>query len=228
MKLLLNSLQTFFQNVGNFFKTVGEEIADTFGFTGVEDFFSSLVHTKLLLFTLPSALILFGFIEKWLGITSAIFIAFGVMAALELITGLWGSRAIGKKFSSKKFSRFGLKALVWMSLIMVANSFKTSYENLKGIQNVIIFQMFYWIHGTLVVYVAMEYMISILENFSKITGQKENKLLKFLKKKLDQWFETADNATDPNKVTGNNETKIDVDLPVIEDKPQEESQPMEG
>ena len=133
-----------------------------FGFTDFADFFSSMVHAKLLFLTIPSSFLFFTFIEQWLGITSAIFMAFMVMAVLELITGLWGARAKGQRWSSKKFSRFGLKILVWLSLIMVAHSFASSYVDLAGIQNYIIYQIFYWLHGVLVVYISFEYVISIL------------------------------------------------------------------
>jgi hypothetical protein len=216
------------KNLLNFFKSIGDYVVDNFGFDGWADFTTSMVHTKLLLFTLPSSFLLFGVVEQWLGITSAIFISFGVMAIVELVTGLWGARALKKKWSSRKFSRFGLKILVWLSLIMVANSFKVSYEGLKGIQNIVIFQMFYWIHGTLIVYISLEYMISILENLGKITGKGEGRMVKFLKKKLDQWFETADEMTDPNNIAGNNAVKNDLDAPVLEDNSEDDQTPMEG
>lgn len=224
MKNLLN----FFKIIGDGLKSIGDGIVDNFGFDGISDFVGSMVHTKLLLFTLPASFFLFSIVEQWLGISSAIFVSFGVMAVVELITGLWGARALKKKWSSRKFSRFGLKILVWLSLILVANSFKVSYEGLKGIQNIIIFQMFYWIHGTLVVYISLEYMISILENTSKITGKGESRLVVFLKKKLDQWFETADDMTDPNNIIGKEAVKKDLDLPVVEDKPEDDQMPMEG
>lgn len=210
MKKILNAISDF-----------ADFITNNFGFSDFHDFFNSLVHTKLLLFTFPLSIAIFGLVEKWLGLSSAIFVSFGVTAGVELITGLVGARAQKKKLSSRKFSRFGLKILVWMSLILMANSFKTTYEGLEGLQNIIIFQMFYWIHGTLVVYICMEYMISILENFGKITGKGDNKLLGFLKKKLDQWFETADEMSDPNKIMGakpsNNAPKIGLDSDLRED-----------
>lgn len=198
----------------NFFKGIVDTVVVNFGFDSIGDFMSSMVHAKLLLWTLPSSVVLFAFVEQWLGITSAIFIAFGVMAIMELITGLVSAKKQGHKWSSRKFSRFGLKILVWLSLIMVANSFKISYEELEGLQNYLIYQMFNWIHGVLVVYVSLEYMISILENFSKITGKKENKFLGFLKKKLDQILGVADEMTNPNRYIGkkDNETPQENDL----------------
>ena len=78
---------------------------------------------------------------------------------------------------------------------MVAHSFARSYENLAGIQNFITYNIFYWLHGVLVVYISFEYLISVIENYSKITGKNTNKLLMFLNKKLDQFLGAADAAT---------------------------------
>lgn len=220
-------LQSFIGAIKGF----GELIVQNFGFINLSDFYYSMVHTKLLLFTLPTSFALFGVIEQWLGITPAMFISFGVMAVMELITGLWASRIKKIPWTSRKFSRFGLKILVWMSLIFVANSFKLSYENLKGVQNAAVYQLFYWIHGVTIVYVTLEYMISIMENLAKITGKKDNKLLAFLKRKLDQFLGEADKATiipktnelESPKVKQESPENPNVEVPVkIEDKPMDD------
>lgn len=218
------------KDVMSFCQVFCNTFVETFGFLNVGDFINSLVHTKFIMLTLPTSFILFGVIEEWLGITSSVFISFGLMSIVELITGLWSSRIRNLPWSSKKFSRFGLKLFVWLSLIMVANSFKISYANLAGIQNMLIHNLFHWIHGVTVVYVAMEYMISIMENLSRITGKKDNKLLAFLKKKLDQFLGIADEFTTPKSFKTPNEVlvspkevtepvKIDLDSSVVEDKP---------
>lgn len=213
-------MKNIIENIKNF----GNLIADWFGFMDFSDFMDSMVHTKLLLFTLPTSILLFAVIEEWLGITSAMFVSFGLMAVLELVTGLWGARALGYKWSSRKFSRFGLKILVWLCLIAVTNSFKVSYEDKVGIQEAIIYQMFHWIHGTLVVYIALEYFISILENLGKITGQRDNRFLQFLKKLVDRFFQTAENMTDLNKISEGkvrNSGETDLDSTVIESNEEE-------
>lgn len=183
------------QNILTLLKDFGNLIVSQFGFENVTEFMNSMIHTKMLFLTLPSSVLLYGLVTEWLGISSAVFISFGVMAVLELVTGLWGSLSMGKKWSSRKFSRFGLKILVWLCLIMVANSFKTSYENLDGLQNYLTFQLFTWLHGTFVIYITLEYMISILENWGKITGKPQSKLLVFLQSKLDKVLEISDDMT---------------------------------
>lgn len=181
-----------------------------FGFTDISDFVNSMIHTKLLFFTIPASFFIFTVVEKWLGITSAVFIAFIVGAIMELITGLWAARVKHDKWSSLKFSRFGLKILVWLSLIFLVNSLKVSYENITGLQGWIIYQMFNWFHGVLIVYISLEYIISILENYSTVTGKSTNKLVGFLKKKFDQLLGAADIATTPpNYIEDTKDTKED-------------------
>lgn len=168
-----------------------------FGFDNFTDFSNSMIHAKFLILTIPTSLFTFGFVEKYLGLTPAIFFAFFVLAVLELVTGLVASRARGEKWESRKFSRFGLKILVWLCLIMVAFSFKEGYETERGLQAGMIFQIFHWLHGVLIVYISFEYLISILENFSRITGKSNNKLITILKKKFDQFLGAADEYTTP-------------------------------
>ena len=50
----------------------------------------------------------------------------------------------------------------------------------------LIYQVFSWFHGVLMVYVSFEYIISILENLGKITGKTNNRLIKFLNTRLDK------------------------------------------
>lgn len=203
MKTLFSQLHSFL----NYF--VGH-----FGFDNAADFFNSLIHSKLLLITVPMSAAVYAFVEQWFGFSAAIFISFVVMATVELVTGLWGAKAKGIKIESRKFGRFGLKLLVWLSLIMVANSFATSYADLEGFQNGLIYQIFSWLHGVLLVYISFEYLISILENLGKITGKSQNRLIAFLNKKMDGFFGVADEQT-----KGVEEKPVEVpEKPVDEEK----------
>ena len=184
----------------NYIQAKLDTFVSHFGFENMSDFVNSLVHPKLLLFTLPTTLLgfsLFSFIEKWFGLSYMVFIAFIVVLILELVTGLAASLLKGVKISSTKFSRFGLKVFVWMGLILVTNSFQTDYLGRADIISKLTYNLFYTLHGLMVVYICIEYMISILENLSVITGNKENKFLNFLKKKVDQWLGFADDMTTP-------------------------------
>jgi hypothetical protein len=184
----------------NIINTKLDEFVVHFGFENISEFFNSLVHPKLLILTIPSTILgfsLFTFIEKWFGLSDMVFVAFIVALILELITGIAASIKKGVTISSTRFSRFGLKVLVWMGLMLITNSFHLSYMGQSGILSALTHNLFYWLHGTLVVYVCFEYMISILENLSVITGNKENKFLDFLKKKADQFLKFADDKTTP-------------------------------
>ena len=189
-----------------------DDFVSHFGFENISDFFNSLVHPKLLLFTLPTTILgfsLFSLIEKWLGLTYMVFMALIVALILELITGLAASLKKGVKISSTRFSRFGLKVMVWMGLMLITNSFQLSYLERTDIISKLTYNLFYFLHGFLVVYIYIEYMISILENLSVITGQKENKFLNLLKKKVDQWIGFADDVTTPKLPKDNSDTKED-------------------
>lgn len=177
-----------------------DEFVIHFGFSNLSEFYHSLVHPKLLFLTVPSTIIgfsLFTFIEKWFGLSDMIIVAFLVALILELVTGLAASMVKGVRISSTRFSRFGLKVIVWLGLMLITNSFCQSYVGQSGILSAVTHKLFYWLHGTLVVYVCFEYMISILENLSVITGNKENKFLELLKKKLEQFLKFADDKTTP-------------------------------
>ena len=184
----------------NFMKNLMNYVCNTFGFSDFSnDFLNSLIHFKFLLFTLPSSVIIFGFVEKIFGISSAIFISFIALAVLELITGLTASRIKKIKWESKKIGRFGLKILVWLTLIGVAHSFVLGYEKLEGLQNVLIFNAFHWMHGIIVTYVAGEYFISVIENLSVISGKSNNKLLSAIKRKFDLFLGEAEKPKDEDK-----------------------------
>jgi hypothetical protein len=145
-------------------------------------------------------------------------IGFVVAAALELITGLWASRSKGLPWESRKASRFGLKIIVYLGLMLVINVFKLSFADASGFLNPIVNTIFYVLHTLVVVFVCFEYIISILENLSAITGKSNNKILTFIKKVFDRLLGYADTVittqipqanvtTDPQKPIENIEKK---------------------
>lgn len=199
----------------NFFINLLDTFVGHFGFDGMNDFISSILHIKLMLFTIPMSFAVFAFLSKYLGMTYVMVAAFLVLAIMELVTGIWGSLATKKKIKSKKLGRFGLKILVWFALIFVAHSFAQSYEHLKGVQNYIVYQIFNWFHGVLMIYVSFEYIISILENLAKITGKTNNRLIRFITNKMDKvlgWEdedeETPKESTNADPVEGENDSDV--------------------
>lgn len=162
--------------------------SQTFGFTDFTDFTHSFIHQKLFILTMPSALLIGGFFERILGITSAMIISFIVLSTLEILTGLSAARVKGQKWESKKFSRFGLKIFVWLCLIFVAHSFAIGYQGTEGVLNYLAGNMFAYFHAVLVAYVCFEYLISVVENLSVLTGQTNNKLVTFFKRKFNRFL----------------------------------------
>lgn len=178
-------------------RNVADLLAYEFGFTNFSDFVDSLIHTKLMAFTIPLAFSVAGivtFLENNLGMQVMTMASLLVLLILELVTGLWGARIKKTKIESRKFARFGLKVIVWFSLFFVMNSLSLQYLNKPGLWDKALHTIFAWSHGTLMVFVALEYLISVLENFSKITGRDTSPIIKALRKKIDAWFGTNEEA----------------------------------
>jgi len=179
----------------SYFYSKFDLLVQNFGFIDLSDFLHSLFHPKMLFLTIPtmftfSALILF--VETWFGLSYTALVGFVVAAILELVTGLWASRVKGHSWESRKASRFGLKIVVYLGLMLVVNTFKLSFADASGFLNPVVNTIFYVLHTLLVVFVSFEYIISILENLSTITGKSNNKLLQFMKKLFDKLLGYAD------------------------------------
>jgi len=150
-----------------------------FGYENFSDFSGSFIHSKLFILTLP----LTGLgvvLEYYLGFNMLTLMAFGVLIFLELLTGLISSRIKGAKIQSRKFSRFGLKLFVWVTLFFITNSMKLQYSDTKGLS----YEFYDWLHTFILGFVNMEYLISVLENLGVITGKSNNTLIGAIKKKF--------------------------------------------
>jgi phage-related holin len=167
----------------NFFN----QIVSNFGFKCTNDFSNSIVHNKLLILTLPLAGITSIF-ESMLGLQNLTVMAFLVLILLELITGLIASKVRGEKIVSNKFGRFGLKVLVWMTLLYITNSIRLEYINVENNFDTLASSLFTWLHGTLFIYIVLEYLISVLENLSVITGDSKKSLINTITNKLNSFL----------------------------------------
>lgn len=147
-----------------------------FGFSCTSDFNGSLVHSNLLMITLPIAAIS-SFVEEIMGLHSLTILAFVLLVILELITGIAASKNRGEKIVSHKFSRFGLKVFVWLTLLFITNSLRLEYEGQKDLLSTTTLGLFSWLHSALFVYVTLEYLISVLENVTSLTNKKNKKSL---------------------------------------------------
>lgn len=158
-------------------------VVTNFGFKDQNEFLSSLLHQKILLLTLPFAGIS-AFIETMFGLQTITLLAFVLLITLELITGLVGSTVKGVKIESGKFSRFGLKIFVWLSLIFIINTLKMEYLSHNDVVGAVAYPLLVWLHGTLFIYVNLEYLISVLENLGVIFGKSSSPISEIIKDKL--------------------------------------------
>ena len=169
--------------IRNFFNN----IVSQFGFSCTEDFNDSIIHTKLMTVTLPFAG-LSALFETIFGLHGFTIMAFAVLVFLELLTGLIASKVRGEAIVSNKFGRFGLKVLVWMSLLYVTNSMRLEYidndTNFGGLAST----FFTWLHGTFFIYITIEYLISVLENLGVITGESKRSLINTIINKLNSFL----------------------------------------
>lgn len=164
-------------------------IVVNFGFRGVDDFYSSTIHHNFTLLTIPTT-VLIAFIEKLMGLQYLTFLSFGVLILMEFITGIYASKIKNIPIESKKFGRFGLKLMVWISLIFIINSLKFEYKGKSDITGLMAYSLFSWLHGALYVYVNLEYLISVLENLEVISGNDSaTSKLTLIKKKLSTFID---------------------------------------
>lgn len=159
------------------------QFVSTFGFNCTGDFTNSIVHSKILGVTLPLAGIS-ALLENSLGLQHLTLISFVVLVTLELLTGLIAAKVKGEQIVSNKFGRFGLKVLVWLILLYVTNSMRLEYSgSLESFRN-LASGFFTWLHGTMFIYIVLEYLISVLENLGAITGKSKDNLIKSIIDKL--------------------------------------------
>jgi len=158
-------------------------IVSNFGFDDLSDFTSSLLHPKAMLLTIPFAGLSSVF-ETYFGLQSITIFSFVLLVTLELITGLTASKVQGKPIESKKFGRFGLKVFVWISLIFILNSLKIEYRGHEDTIGGLAYGLLNWLHGTLFIYICIEYLISVLENMGAISGKSNKGIIDNIKDKL--------------------------------------------
>lgn len=169
-------------------------IVDTFGYANWSEFVHSAFHHKVMGLVLSSSMIVSTInaaIQEYFGLKP--FLVSGVIVLLltELYTGLKARKKKEKvedrEFSSKKLSRWSLKAFMWSAWIYITWSFRDQFID----TNVAAYELFDWIHTGLLVYMFLEYLISIDENVARITG-KPNTFLQIVIGKLKSFLGIKD------------------------------------
>ena len=170
-------------------------IVETFGFIDFSEYTRSLIHRdfSLLFISLSAALsIIASKIEVHLGVKPVLIGAIVLLLLWELGSGLVVSMHKGKEsFLSKKFGRFSLKVFFWISMFYIIYSFRSQFDG----TNTAAFELFDWLHTAALVYMFLEYLVSVDENMAKITG-KQDTFLQIVIKKLKSFIEVEDKVNE--------------------------------
>lgn len=158
---------------------------DTFGYNSIKDFVLSTFTLKLMPLTIPFAAIS-GIVEVIFGLKLLTITAFVLIMIVELISGMWLSIWVRKeKFSRRKFSRFGLKAFVWFSILFLLNQF-TSEAAAKDMSVLAVYE---YLHTTFITYVSIEYALGATTNLAKVMGKESDPFYKKIMRILSSKFE---------------------------------------
>lgn len=161
---LLKLIQSFeYDSIGDFGRSMVPSVK--YGATGGMTVFAVVAAT----------------IEKLLGISHSAFIALCVVMLAELVSGLVASRVRGDKLSSVRWSRFGLKLGLWFVVLYVAHIIGEDFRN-RGSE--VVAAVIDWTHTALVLSIFFEYLISVLENISVISGKSNTRLIEKIKEKF--------------------------------------------
>ena len=161
-------------------------LLEAVGFQGTPDFLRSAFHQKLFAVVIPFSA-LTGMLEGLLGLKILTIAAFITLLCVELISGVSASLQNGEKLSSKRFTRFIFKLFLWLSCFFIANAFSLQY--MEGTIGNILFS---WLHTVLVIFVTIEYFLSVLENIGKISGKSTVPLVQLIRKKLAKYIDIED------------------------------------
>ncbi|MDO3641971.1 phage holin family protein [Mucilaginibacter sp. L3T2-6] len=151
-------------------KLFAERLLKTYDWHSAESFFHSLapsfkynVHIGLLI---GSAV--WVDVDKVFGLDNVGFVGLVAVFIMELVTGISAAIVRKESISSVKLSRFGLKLACYLVLIGASYGLSKSFEAHK---KTVAAWAFDWLNVFLIVQIALENIISILENLAVISGK---------------------------------------------------------
>jgi hypothetical protein len=170
----------------------------TFDYHGLNSFYESLAPSFRYCITKPllaislvypgfAALVacFFPSVEAVLGISGAAFITMIIAFAAELTSGLMASYISGKKFTSFRLSRFTFKVCIYLIIIAIPHHWS---QNFKAKHMAVVAAAFDWLQSALIMQVAFENIVSILENMAVITGKDKTELIDKIKSKVTSFY----------------------------------------
>jgi hypothetical protein len=146
--------------------------------------FPSFKH-KYLSILIISVSAISGYVELYLGMKMLTLVAFVMLLTVELVSGIYASVFVKKqKLESARMQRFTIKLTLWLIALFITFSFYKEFEP----KSTAAAALFAWMHSGLMIYAALEYLVSVLENIAVISGDTNNKLLVAFKTKIDKYF----------------------------------------
>lgn len=159
----------------------------TFEYDTLADFGRSLAPSfkYQLVFTWLSLAGISSFVQRIFGLDALALMAFVAIVLVELISGIKASRIKKETFSSMRLSRFTLKMACYLILIALPFLLSQSFTAQGKTWAAAIFD---WLHTFLIIHIAFENIISVLENLSVIEGKDKTfyieKIRSYLQSKL--------------------------------------------
>ena len=132
-----------------------------------------------------------SFVENHFGLQAVTMVSFVILILLELITGIGASRVKHIPLQSKRFSRFGFKLGIWFTIFFILQTMKLQYKD-----NDVIGGIYSWLHSSIFIYVTLEYLLSVIENVSVITGDNNNLILNLIKGSIGKYLKVKENEAE--------------------------------
>jgi hypothetical protein len=164
------------------------KILNSFSWDSIQDLFwsafpSSKYHLVLEVVTISSFT---AMIEVMFGFKFFTFIAFLIGALIELLSGVYSSVWVkGDSLDSTKLFRWLFKLILLLGGLYMANTFKNEFAE----SNSLLHDSFQWVYAFIFSIGALEYFISILENYAVAKGKTKDYFTKKMKKKIDTILE---------------------------------------
>lgn len=144
------------------------------GFSNLNDFLQSTFHSSnfnTIIVTSVGLTALGETIKQVIGLTPMVYISFIVLLFAEVISGIKASIKEGQKINSKRFGRFILKIFVYTLMLGITNIFATQTEGISAF-------IYDSIHSIVFNYIAVQLIISVFENLSRMGFQESNSVYK--------------------------------------------------
>lgn len=121
-----------------------------------------------------------GLVNYVLGITPAVAVAMLVAVVVEVWTGIQASKKLQVKFESFRFSRCWIKVVIWLLILYIIHAFEKEFANDINLFRAAAKQFFSFMFVAALTGFLVEYITSILENVSVMSGKPKTKIIEVI------------------------------------------------